>query len=49
MTDANSAENFFNALRKNFGATILAGRGDPRLIEALAARAIEIFERNAEI
>jgi len=56
MTEAqdNSPEAFFAALRENFGETIRAGRSaegvrDPRLIEALAAQAAELFERNAEI
>jgi Fe-S-cluster containining protein len=45
----NGAEDFFVALRTGFGETIRAGRGDPRLVEVLAAQAIEVFERNAEI
>ncbi len=45
----NSAENFFIALRKSFGETIRAGKGQSRLIDALAGQAIELFERNAEI
>lgn len=49
MTEDNGAQAFFDAVRQNFGETIRAGRGDPRLIEALAAQAIELFERNAEI
>jgi len=49
MTQDNSAEQFFAALRRSFAATIAAGRGDPRLIDALCAQAIELFARNAEI
>jgi Fe-S-cluster containining protein len=45
----NSAENFFVALRSRFDETIRAGLGDLRLIDALTAQAIDLFERNAEI
>jgi len=44
-----SAQDFFVALRNGFGATIKAGRGDPRLIDVLTAQAVEMFERNADI
>ena len=45
----NSAQGFFIALRQSFNEVIRAGRGDPRLIDALTAQAIELFDRNAEI
>jgi Fe-S-cluster containining protein len=48
-SDETDAQNFFLALWRGFDGLIRAGRGDPRLIDALAARAIELFERNAEI
>lgn len=49
----NSAQNFFLALLEGFDGAIRAGKascaGDPRLIDGLVGRAIELFERNAEI
>jgi Fe-S-cluster containining protein len=45
----NDAQAFFIALRKGFNDTISAGRDDPRLIDALTAQAMDLFERNAEI
>jgi hypothetical protein len=40
---------FFLALRDSFDRILAAGRGDPRLIDALTAQAFDSFDRNAEI
>ena len=49
----NSAQSFFLALLDGFDGAIRAGKargaGDPRLIDGLVGRAVELFERNAEI
>ncbi len=40
---------FFRAMRKNFALILAQGKGDPRLIDVLAAQAGDNYERNAEI
>lgn len=39
---------FFIAMRQNFGRTLDAGRGDPRLVDALTAQAFDAYQRNAD-
>lgn len=40
---------FFLAMRDSFDRILAAGRGDPRLIDALTAQAFHSFDRNSEI
>lgn len=51
MTEAgdDGAQAFFKALRASFDEILAAGRGDPRLVDALTAQAFQTFDRNAEI
>lgn len=42
-------QEFFIALRKNFGDLLAAGQKNPRVIEALTAQAFQAYDRNAEI
>jgi Fe-S-cluster containining protein len=43
------AKQFFNAMRKNFAQILAQGKGDPRLVDVLAAQAGDNYEKNAEI
>jgi Fe-S-cluster containining protein len=47
--DESGAQAFFLAMRDSFDRILTAGRGDPRLVDALTAQAFESFDRNAEI
>ena len=40
---------FFLAMRDSFDRILAAGRGDPRLVDALTAQAFDSFDRNCEI
>ena len=46
---AEGPKQFFNAMRNNFAQILAQGRGDPRLIDVLAAQAGDNYEKNAEI
>jgi len=52
VTKSQSAQGpaeFFNAMRKNFARILAQGKGDPRLIDVLAAQAGDNYERNVAI
>ncbi len=51
MTEAEAGgpRAFFSAMRSSFDRILAAGRGDPRLVDALTAHAFDCFDRNSEI
>lgn len=49
QNEGDGPQAFFLAMRDSFDRILSAGRGDPRLVDALTAQAFDSFDRNCEI